>query len=179
MYLYGGFKTECSYYPCSSNTNFNYKVEDKTNCTYNAKMEIISWPNHSRSRPVSLRSKTRVSLRDIREGWSQIDEGVRGETADSDRIMWFIPKLTDVFDIIGWNKGLNGYADSYTGVLTIIDRDNFCIPLFIPCGFRLITVLPTALALLILRNLVQCKLLISAGKISEINFINWPTSLGA
>ena len=39
-------------------------------------------------------------------------------------------------------------------VLTIIDRDDFCIPLFIPRGFRLITVLPTALALLILRNLV-------------------------
>ena len=58
------------------------------------------------------------------------------------------------------------------GVLTIIDRDNFCIPLFIPCSFKLITVLPTALALLILRNLVQCKLLISAGKISEITYIN-------
>ena len=58
------------------------------------------------------------------------------------------------------------------GVLTVIgDRDNFCIPLFIPCGFKLITVLPTALGLLILRNLVQCKLLISAGKNSEINYI--------
>ena len=65
-------------------------------------------------------------------------------------------------------------------VLTIIDRDNFCIPLFIRYICRLIIVqVPTALTLLTLRNLVQCKLLISAGKISEINYINWPTSLRA
>ena len=58
-------------------------------------------------------------------------------------------------------------------VLTIIDRDNFCIPLFIRYICRLIIVqVPTALTLLTLRNLVQCKLLISAGKISEINYIN-------
>ena len=58
-------------------------------------------------------------------------------------------------------------------VLTIIDRDNFCIPLFIRYICRLIIVqVPTALTLLTLRNLVQCKLLISAGKMSEINYIN-------
>ena len=58
-------------------------------------------------------------------------------------------------------------------VLTIIDRDNFCIPLFIRYICRLIIVqVPTALTLSTLRNLVQCKLLISAGKISEINYIN-------
>ena len=40
-------------------------------------------------------------------------------------------------------------------VLTIIDRDNFCIHLFTPCICRLIIVqVPTALTLLILRNLV-------------------------
>ena len=37
----------------------------------------------------------------------------------------------------------------------LIDRDNFCIPLFTPCICRLITVqVPTALTLLIIRNLV-------------------------
>ena len=54
---------------------------------------------------------TRVSVRDIREGWVKLIR-VRGETADSDPIMWFIPKLTDFFDIIEWNKKLNDYADS-------------------------------------------------------------------
>ena len=40
-------------------------------------------------------------------------------------------------------------------VRTIIDRDNFCIHLFTPCICRLIIVqVPTALTLLILRNLV-------------------------
>ena len=39
--------------------------------------------------------------------------------------------------------------------LTIIDGDNLCIPLFIRCICRLIIVqVPTALTLLILRNLV-------------------------
>ena len=64
----GGLKRNVVIVPVFLRHNLNYKVEDKTNCTYNAKMEIISWLNHSRSRPVSLRSKTRVSERDIREG---------------------------------------------------------------------------------------------------------------
>jgi len=75
-----------------------------------------------------------------------------------------VPVLANFNYKVKMRLKLTGYSDPIMdiqiriqtkSVLTIIDRDDFWIPLFIPCICRLIMVqVPTALTLLILSNLV-------------------------